>query len=63
MCSLVCLQVGALRVDLLAAQELALVYPPLRVRTVVVLSLVMLRGHNWNELQIRIKKALNHTPH
>lgn len=47
MCSLVRFQVGTLRVDLLAAQELAFVYPPLRVRTVIVLSLVMLRGDHW----------------
>lgn len=39
--SLVRLQVRTLRVDLLAAEELTLVYPPLRVGTVVVLSLVV----------------------
>lgn len=38
---LVRLQVRTLGVDLLAAQELTLVYPPLRVGTVVVLPLVV----------------------
>lgn len=38
---LVRLQVRTLGVDLLAAEELTLVYPPLRVGTVVVLSLVV----------------------
>lgn len=35
---------GALRVDLLAAEELTLVNPSLRVRTMVELSMVMFRG-------------------
>lgn len=39
---LVGLQVRALRVDFLAAEELTLVYPSLGVRTVVVVALVML---------------------
>lgn len=45
--SLVGLQVGAFGVDLFTAEELAFVYPSLRVRTVIVLSLVMFRCHNW----------------